>query len=329
MSRYVALLETEWEFFTEQHKKIWHGSEDVIGLESVLRGFITGNKPNPIAIRGAIGQGKTQLLYKIFKFVWENGGISFYTTLDMLIPESVVIEKTFKHSGSLGDIISGLPTIIRLGGGKLFIANDPLTSPHNRELQILVFSEIVPMLKPLLESQSYIKSVEVWDNQPVNYDMDSWRYKGLDLAVGNSAKNQLKNYNLIYDLTQKWLDVPPIHKKDIIINRTQRYNNPKFDWDKVLALFPEEKILFLGRKDEYAAFNRKEIEFYQVKNFLELASIIAGSELFIGNQSFYWWLAEAMKINRWLEAFPGGLNSMPQTENGKYFIDEEYQTIWT
>ena len=88
MSRYVASLDTEWEFFTEQHKKIWHGSEDVIGLESVLRGFITGSKPNPIAIRGAIGQGKTQLLYKIFKFVWENGGISFYTTLDMLIPET-------------------------------------------------------------------------------------------------------------------------------------------------------------------------------------------------------------------------------------------------
>lgn len=88
MSRYVASLDTEWEFFTEQHKRIWYGIEDSIGVEGVLRNFLTGNKSNPIAIRGAIGQGKTQLLYKIFKFVWENGGISFYTTLDRLLPET-------------------------------------------------------------------------------------------------------------------------------------------------------------------------------------------------------------------------------------------------
>lgn len=233
--------------------------------------------------------------------------------------------KTFKHSGHLGDIISGLPTIIQLGGGKLFIDSDPLVKPP------LPLSQIVPMLKPLLESQPYIESVEAWDNQEVDYDMDSWRYKGFHFQIENLAKCQLKNYNLTYDLTQKWLDVPPIHKKDIIINRTNRYHNPKFNWTKALSLFPQKEILFVGSRDEWDTFCREvytAVEFYQVKDFLELASVIAGSKLFIGNQSFCWWLAEAMKVDRWLEVCPYAPNSMPRTLNGKYYLDENGQNIF-
>ena len=79
MSRYVATLNTDWEDFTEKHKEI---REEI---EGKLKDFLEGKKPNPIAIRGPIGQGKTQLLYRAFRFVWENGGIAFYTTLDKLI----------------------------------------------------------------------------------------------------------------------------------------------------------------------------------------------------------------------------------------------------
>ena len=38
-----------------------------------------------------------------------------------------------------------------------------------------------------------------------------------------------------------------------------------------------------------------------VKDFLEMASVIAGAKLFIGNQSFPFSLAEALKVNRLLE----------------------------
>lgn len=88
MSKYVATIDTEWEYFSEKHKEIWEGSADVEGIEKKLRNFLAGGKVNPIAIRGPIGQGKTQLLYTIFKFVWRNSGIALYATLDKLIPES-------------------------------------------------------------------------------------------------------------------------------------------------------------------------------------------------------------------------------------------------
>jgi len=46
-----------------------------------------------------------------------------------------------------------------------------------------------------------------------------------------------------------------------------------------------------------------DIEYRPVQNFLELAEIIAGCKFFIGNQSFPFSLAEALKVNRVLEVY--------------------------
>ncbi len=81
MQRYVASISTKWENFTNEHKD---RKEEI---EKKIKGFLEGEKPNPLAIRGPVGQGKTQLLYHIFNFVWGNGGIAFYTTLDRLLPD--------------------------------------------------------------------------------------------------------------------------------------------------------------------------------------------------------------------------------------------------
>jgi hypothetical protein len=80
MERYVASISANWEDFTSRHKEV---REEV---ENKVKEFLEGGRPNPLAIRGPIGQGKTQLLYHVFSFVWENGGIAFYTTLDRLLP---------------------------------------------------------------------------------------------------------------------------------------------------------------------------------------------------------------------------------------------------
>jgi hypothetical protein len=81
MQRYVASISAKCEDFTSKHKDV---REEI---EKKVKEFLEGGKPNPLAIRGPIGQGKTQLLYHVFSFVWENGGIAFYTTLDRLLPD--------------------------------------------------------------------------------------------------------------------------------------------------------------------------------------------------------------------------------------------------
>jgi ADP-heptose:LPS heptosyltransferase len=50
--------------------------------------------------------------------------------------------------------------------------------------------------------------------------------------------------------------------------------------------------------------------------FLMFARIIAGSKLFIGNSSFLWTVAEALKVNRVMDVYHGYPNCLPQTSNG-------------
>ncbi|MCR6691419.1 MAG: hypothetical protein MRT15_03435 [archaeon YNP-LCB-003-016] len=89
MSRYVASISSKWEDFTDKHRII---REEI---EAKIKRFLVGEKQNPIAIRGPIGQGKTQLLYHVFTFVWENGGIAFYATLDQLLPDAETTASNF------------------------------------------------------------------------------------------------------------------------------------------------------------------------------------------------------------------------------------------
>jgi ADP-heptose:LPS heptosyltransferase len=53
-----------------------------------------------------------------------------------------------------------------------------------------------------------------------------------------------------------------------------------------------------------------------VRDFLEMASVIAGAKLFIGNQSFPFSLAEALKANRLLEVYFECPNVTVYGENG-------------
>jgi flagellar biosynthesis chaperone FliJ len=91
MPRYVASISSRWEDFTDRHKMI---REEI---EKKVLAFLDGERPNPIAIRGPIGQGKTQLLYHIFTFVWKNGGVAFYTTLDQLLPDIETTASSFAN----------------------------------------------------------------------------------------------------------------------------------------------------------------------------------------------------------------------------------------
>ena len=67
-----------------------------------------------------------------------------------------------------------------------------------------------------------------------------------------------------------------------------------------------KNIVFIGLKNEYEDLKKYvgNLEFYNSKDFLELASIIKNSKLFIGNLSFGYAIAEAIKVPRMLESAP-------------------------
>lgn len=247
--------------------------------------------------------------------------------------------KTFKHSGNLGDIIAALPVIKVLGGGVLYLSTKAID--NQTWGRSFMTERYIEQIKPLLERQDYITSIKVWNNEDYNYDLDSWRSGKYNIHTTNLAEIQLKMFGLSFDLKKPWLTVdsadvfssldslPQVeYKKEFIISRSDRYLNDLFPWDDILSLFPKRKTLFVGLEKEYAAFNHSGIEFYNPKDILELASIIKGCKLFVGNQSLAWWLAEAVKVDRWLEVSPTWPNSMPLSNNGKLFLNPKIQNIF-
>lgn len=245
----------------------------------------------------------------------------------------------FKHSGNLGDIIAALPVIQTLGGGELYISTKPINNWSGGRSSIT--ERYIEQIRPLLETQNYITSVKVWNEENYDYDLDSWRLGKFDVRTTNLAEMQLKLFDLLFDLSKPWLNIDSVdmfssldslphveYKKEIIISRTLRYQNELFPWDDILTLFPIRNILFVGMEDEYAAFKHNEIEFHKARDILELTSIIKGCKLFIGNQSLSWWLAEALKVDRWLEVCPAWPNSMPLSNNGRFFVSPTTQNIF-
>ena len=78
--------------------------------------------------------------------------------------------------------------------------------------------------------------------------------------------------------------------------------------------------MFVGTEDEHNEFGLvtglKDVRWYGRTSVLGLVEVIAGAKVFIGNQSFPYSLAEAMKVPRVLEVFMDALNSLPHGRKG-------------
>ena len=57
------------------------------------------------------------------------------------------------------------------------------------------------------------------------------------------------------------------------------------------------------------------LEFYNCKNFLEMAEIIRASKFYVGNMSFQYIMSEGLKVSRLLEASPDFPVVFPIGEN--------------
>lgn len=220
---------------------------------------------------------------------------------------------TFKHSGDLGDIIYSLPTIKALGGGTVYLnPGKPLPKPING-IPTKKFTSVTPinMIRPLLEAQDYIDKVLVWDGEEVTYDLDQFRNKGYQLGRTNLAEAHCMAFGIDKSvINEQWIfNVQPKKVKNAkyVFHRSARYHNHEFEqkwWPYYIGRYAPHAV-FVGIPDEYKdfikRFNCHDLEFYQVRDFLELAEIISGSELFVGNQSMPFSISEGLHVKNVLE----------------------------
>jgi hypothetical protein len=86
--------------------------------------------------------------------------------------------------------------------------------------------------------------------------------------------------------TSPWLSVEANKVAPIIINRASRWPGWHFPWREIVRHFYDE-IAFIGLPEEHAAFQKEfgKVFYLPCADLLEAAEIIAGADLFVGNQS--------------------------------------------
>jgi len=203
----------------------------------------------------------------------------------------------FGHSGDLGDIIWALPTIKATGGGVLFLSNRPGRTTFS------MTQDRVNSIRSLLLLQPYIKEVILTgDNTSRDSAINGFRdhcCNGRNLADAHLATHGLP----FFHRNGVWLCVDVVDIiKPVVFARSARYHNDKFPWQRILEVYGKHAV-FLGTQDEYSAFTSEfgYVPFRQTGDLLQAARIIAGAQLFVGNQSCLHAIAEGLKRNIILE----------------------------
>jgi len=221
-------------------------------------------------------------------------------------------EISFLHSGHLGDIINSLPLIKEISKTKkcnYFVQSEKKIPIHVQNTlhpfgEFYLSKNSVEMILPLLKKQSYLNSVEKFKNQEIDIDLDLFR----DLPINFNLDSVRWYFHLTgihYNLNEPYIETDnhKFIKDKVVIIRSARRKNFLINY-KFLSNFKD--LIFLGLKNEYLDLKKEvpNLEFYDCKDFLEMAEIIKNSKVFIGNLSFGYTLAEGLKIPRLLESNP-------------------------
>jgi len=219
-------------------------------------------------------------------------------------------ELSFLHSGHIGDIINVLPVIKTLSNThkcNLYInINKPLTIKHyaHQAGNVYINEKIYNMLLPLFKSQDYINDVQIFSNQDIDINFDIIRDLPINLLFDN-LRYGFQIAGVQPNIEQPYLNVGKHEKvfNKIIILRSLRYQNHFINY-KFLKNYDD--LFFVGTRDEYDVLKKEvnNLQFYNCKDFLEMAMIINSSRFFVGNSSVGIDIAEALKKPRLLEACP-------------------------
>jgi hypothetical protein len=208
-------------------------------------------------------------------------------------------ERVFVHGGKAGDCILHLSAIEQMGGGALRLWPCPHTGGPAWS------SEFVNKLRPLLEVQPYIHKVGFSNNGPqsgeIELDVWRWRYKN-NLNIADNLHDALgMEY---YPRHKSWLTVPdPIRVSRVLFARCPRYRNDRMPWRYVYEFYKQYKPVFVGLPDEHRELQDMvgPLAYYPTSDYLTLARVIAGCDLFVSNQSSPHAIAEALKKPKLLE----------------------------
>lgn len=227
---------------------------------------------------------------------------------------------TFKHSGDIGDLLYSLPVVRYLGGGTLLLNPNGLPSIKIDGSKSGFNPELIKILLPLLEAQPYISKAGTWEDQDVDLDID--RFRNIGVFPANLCEKILTSFGVPFSETNlSWITCRKNPIAPVVFARSTRYRNQHMDYQPLYNTHSKNAI-FVGLPFEHELFQKEVglIPYKPVKNFLELAEIINGSDLFIGNQSSPMALAIGLGVPFIQEVFPGTPDCIFNNRaNARYF----------
>ena len=255
-------------------------------------------------------QHKYENLKKTNESLFNNKIKNFLETIEKKIKTQNEI--SFLHSGHLGDLINALPVIKEVSKTKkcnYFIEAEKKVPEHVRsELHpfgnVYLTKNSVNMVLPLLKKQKYLNNADEYKNQNIDINLNLFRDLPLNFNI-DSVRWYSHLTGIHPDLSKSYIETDDnqTKKNKVIIMRSLRRKNYLINY-KFLNNYKD--IIFLGLENEFSDLKKDipNLQFYNCKNFLEMAEIIKNSKIFIGNLSFGYTLAEGLKVPRLLESNP-------------------------
>lgn len=235
-----------------------------------------------------------------------------------------------KHSGLLGDIVYAMPAMLalarRAGAHKirLFIPNDKAArnAPGVEHIGggLMCSQAMFDYVRPLLEHQPCFDEIVYVEEARIPasaIDFDVIRSGAINTGAGNIKDYYFKAFGLLARAPAPWIESGFAGRGrgqfDVLIGRSSRYLNLGISYG-ILQEIPV-RVGFIGTEREFELFRahhpQMEISYVPTDTALDACNLIASAALYIGNQSFFFALAEALQANRLLEVFELVPNVVP------------------
>jgi hypothetical protein len=248
-------------------------------------------------------------------------------------PSSLI---NFMHHGHLGDIVYSLQALSSIFNTTNIKINLYLErgipnvlgyENHPSGGRTMLSEASYLYVQPLLLKQSYINEVHFQDTKFIPEEctnLAAFRSQYINQSGGVLPSWYAKYFGIAVNHASKWLDAPSLNlqfKDSLVVSFSRRYRNTSINYN-FLRNF--DNVYFIGLQAEYESFVKENslinVSYIPTSNALEAAEIINSSKCFIGNQSFFFSIAEGLKKTRALEVFEPIPNVLPVGENSFEYL---------
>lgn len=223
---------------------------------------------------------------------------------------------TFYHSGSLGDQIYSLPTVMQLGGG-MFVSGMPWAA-HQSILPLLKLQTCIKHVRHVSEGglPAGFVDLSVFRNHPLFTRM---YIPELHAAMQNVKIDTSKAWLTLNVAPQQWM----LFDTYAVVSVTSRYRDRFFSWDKEVRYLHSQTgcVYFVGHYLEYKDFISSLgyraaciPKFMNTKDMLEAAHVIKHAKLFSSNQGGNLAIRQALRLPWRFEQSPNTRDTEDQSD---------------